>query len=106
MRKKKSRLSNWLSNLFLLVLLLIGLALIFNNQIKNYFIKQTGEAYAVGTIDRSEVEKNMEAEATFDFDAVEPASSEAVLRAQPEQQSFASDRRRGGSQCWDQSADF
>lgn len=82
MRKKKSRLSNWLSNLFLLVLLLIGLALIFNNQIKNYFIEQTGEAYAVGTIDRSEVEKNMEAEATFDFDAVEPASSEAVLRAQ------------------------
>ncbi|ATF71969.1 class A sortase [Enterococcus sp. FDAARGOS_375] len=82
MRKKKSRLSNWLSNLFLLLLLLIGLALIFNNQIKNYFIKQTGEAYAFGTIDRSDVEKNMEAEATFDFDAVEPASSEAVLRAQ------------------------
>ena len=82
MRKKKRRLSNWLSNLFLLLLLLIGLALIFNNQIKNYFIKQTGEAYAVGTIDRSDVEKNMEAEATFDFDAVEPASSEAVLRAQ------------------------
>ncbi|MDO7871854.1 class A sortase [Enterococcus casseliflavus] len=82
MRKKKRRLSNWLSNLFLLLLLLIGLALIFNNQIKNYFIKQTGEAYAVGTIDRIDVEKNMEAEATFDFDAVEPASSEAVLRAQ------------------------
>lgn len=82
MRKKKRRLSNWLSNLFLLLLLLIGLALIFNNQIKNYFIKQTGEAYAVGTIDHSDVEKNMEAEATFDFDAVEPASSEAVLRAQ------------------------
>lgn len=82
MRKKKRRLSNWLSNLFLLLLLLIGLALIFNNQIKNYFIKQTGEAYAVGTIDRNDVEKNMEAEATFDFDAVEPASSEAVLRAQ------------------------
>ena len=82
MRKKKRRLSNWLSNLFLLLLLLIGLALIFNNQIKNYFIKQTGEAYAVGTIDRRDVEKNMEAEATFDFDAVEPASSEAVLRAQ------------------------
>ena len=82
MRKKKRRLSNWLSNLFLLLLLLIGLALIFNNQIKNYFIKQTGEAYAVGTIDRIDVEKNMEAEVTFDFDAVEPASSEAVLRAQ------------------------
>ena len=33
MRKKKRRLSNWLSNLFLLLLLLIGLALIFNNQL-------------------------------------------------------------------------
>jgi len=80
--KKKRTLFHWLSNLFLVLLLLIGLALIFNNQIKNYFITQTGEAYAVGTIDRSDVEKNMEAEATFDFDAVEPASSEAVLRAQ------------------------
>ncbi|WP_313511049.1 class A sortase [Enterococcus sp.] len=80
--KKKKRFRRWLSNLFLLLLLLVGLALVFNNQIKNFFIKQTGDAYAVSEISRADVEKNMEADTTFDFDAVEPASSEAVLRAQ------------------------
>ncbi|OTN77972.1 hypothetical protein A5886_003073 [Enterococcus sp. 8G7_MSG3316] len=80
--KKKKRIRRWLSNLFLLLLLLVGLALVFNNQIKNFFIKQTGDAYAVSEISRADVEKNMEADTTFDFDAVEPASSEAVLRAQ------------------------
>ncbi len=80
--KKKKRFRRWLSNLFLLLLLLVGLVLVFNNQIKNFFIKQTGDAYAVSEISRADVEKNMEADTTFDFDAVEPASSEAVLRAQ------------------------
>ena len=37
--------------------------------------------YAVSEISRADV-KNMEADTTFDFDAVEPASSEAVLKAQ------------------------
>jgi sortase A len=80
--KKKKRFRRWLSNLFLLLLLLVGLVLVFNNQIKNFFIKQTGDAYAVSEISRADVEKNMEADTTFDFDAVAPASSEAVLRAQ------------------------
>lgn len=80
--KKKKRFRRWLSNLFLLLLLLVGLVLVFNNQIKNFFIKQNGDTYAVSEISRADVEKNMEADTTFDFDAVEPASSEAVLRAQ------------------------
>ncbi len=78
------------------LLLLIGLALIFNNQIKiillNKQVKHTQSAPLIVVM-----WKNMEAEATFDFDAVEPASSEAVLRAQLSNKSFASDRRRGGS---------
>ncbi|WP_291292722.1 class A sortase [Enterococcus sp.] len=80
--KKKRTLFHWLTNLFLVLLLLIGLALIFNNQIKNFLIKQNGDAYAVSEISRADVEKNMKADTTFDFDAVEPASSEAVLKAQ------------------------
>lgn len=80
--KKKRTLFHWLSNLFLVLLLLIGLALIFNNQIKNFLIKHNGDAYAVSEISRADVKKNMEADTTFDFDAVEPASSEAVLKAQ------------------------
>lgn len=82
MRRKKSVFPRWVSNLFLLLLLLVGLALIFNNQIKNFLIRYNGEAYAITNYDRAEIEKNLESDAPFDFDAVEPASSEAVLRAQ------------------------
>ena len=55
--KKKRTLFHWLSNLFLVLLLLIGLALIFNNQIKNFLIKHNGDAYAVSEISRADVKK-------------------------------------------------
>ena len=78
MKKKR----NWLINIFLFLLLLVGLALIFNNQIKYFLMQYNGERYAVAKMDRNEIDKNMEKEASFDFDAVEPASTEAVLQAQ------------------------
>ena len=78
MKKKR----NWLINIFLFLLLLVGLALIFNNQIKYFLMQYNGERYAVPKMDRNEIDKNMEKEASFDFDAVEPASPEAVLQAQ------------------------
>ena len=40
---------------------------------------------------RADVKKNMEADTTFDFDAVEPASSEAVLKAQLSNSHITSD---------------
>lgn len=82
MKKKKSRSLNWLVNILLICLLLIGLALVFNNQIKNFLIKQNGSSYSVSNADLKDIEKNMDKEATFDFDAVEPASTEAVVKAQ------------------------
>ena len=78
MKKKR----NWLINILLFLLLLVGLALIFNNQIKYFLMQYNGERYAVAKMDRNEIDKNMEKEASFDFDAVEPASTEAVLQAQ------------------------
>ncbi|WP_407855875.1 class A sortase [Enterococcus hailinensis] len=78
MKKKR----NWLINIFLFLLLLVGLALIFNNQIKYFLMQHNGERYAVAKLDRTEIDKNMKKEASFDFDAVQPASTEAVLQAQ------------------------
>ncbi|WP_122645882.1 class A sortase [Enterococcus mediterraneensis] len=80
--KKKSRLKNWLINFLLFLLLVVGLALIFSDQIKNYLIKSNGEKYAVATITHEEIQKNLKADEPFDFDAVKSASPEAVLRAQ------------------------
>jgi sortase A len=79
---KKGRIKKWLVNFFLLLLLLLGLALIFNEQIKDFFVKQTGNHYAIANVTRDEIEKNNKKDASFDFNAVESMSSEAVLRAQ------------------------
>ncbi|GAA2914562.1 class A sortase [Enterococcus pseudoavium] len=78
MKKKR----NWLINIFLFLLLLMGLALIFNNQIKYFLMQYNGDRYAVAKMERAEIDKNLQQEASFDFDAVQPASTEAVLQAQ------------------------
>lgn len=80
--KKKHRLRNWLINILMVLLILVGLGLVFNNQIKNWLIEKNGENYAVAALTHDEIVKNMEKEAPFDFDAVEPASTQAVLQAQ------------------------
>lgn len=81
-RKKKSKKRNWLINIFLFLLLLVGLALVFNTQIRNMLIQHNGKAYAIENVTPEEIEKNNTQDTTFDFDAVESLSTEAVLRAQ------------------------
>ncbi|WP_270789750.1 class A sortase [Enterococcus diestrammenae] len=82
MKKKKHRGRNWLINIFLLLLLVVGLVLVFNNQIKNVIIDHNGEKFAVSKLTREDIVKNEEKEASFDFEAVVPASSETVFKAQ------------------------
>ncbi|MBM7712119.1 sortase A [Enterococcus xiangfangensis] len=78
--KKKKR--NWFINIFLFLLLLVGLALVFNNQIKYFLMQYNADRYTVAKLDRAELDKNIQKEASFDFDAVQPASTESVLQAQ------------------------
>lgn len=87
-RKKKSRrLKNWLINIFLLLLFVVGLALVFNTQIRNWLIQENGKSYLLDKVTSEDIEKNMAADVSFDFGAVESISTEAVLLAQ-----FGSDR--------------
>lgn len=81
-KPSKGRVKRWIANFFLFLLLLVGLALIFNEQIKDYFVKNTGDKYAIANVTKDEIKKNNEKEASFDFDAVESMSTESVLRAQ------------------------
>lgn len=82
-KKKKSRLINWLINISLLLLLVVGLALVFNNQIKNALIQWSGQKYAVANITPETIKKNKATgEATFDFSDAESVSTDAVIRAQ------------------------
>lgn len=79
---KKSRIRRYLGNLFLVLLLIVGLALVFNNQIKNLIMKHNTERYAVTKVTAATIKENEQKEEPFDFDAVESASSQAVFQAQ------------------------
>lgn len=79
---QKKRLKNTLINLFLFLLLLLGLALVFNRQLKQFLMQRTSANYQIEQVTRAQIQANEKTEATFDFAAVESASLEAVLQAQ------------------------
>jgi len=81
-KKRTTKKKNWFINILLVLLLLIGLALIFNTQIRNFLIQRNGKAYAIENVTAAEIEKNNQKDTTFDFNSVESLSTEAVLRAQ------------------------
>ncbi len=65
----------------MLLLLLIGLSLVFNNQIKNYLVKDTTQKHTVSNVTRDDVKKNEKKEATFDFDQVNSLDFNLVAQA-------------------------
>lgn len=87
--KKKKRVWRWLSNIFLLLLLLAGVGLVFNEQIKDFIMAQNTEQYSIDNYTREDILNNQNAEATFDFDQVSAISTEAVLQDQFSDSSFA-----------------
>lgn len=79
---KKHRIRRYLGNFLLVLLFVLGLALVFNNQIKNVVMKHNTERFAVSTVTAEAIQKNEQKEESFDFDAVESASAQAVFQAQ------------------------
>ncbi|HFI0667484.1 TPA: class A sortase [Streptococcus suis] len=82
-KKKKSRL--W-RNLLAFLLILISLVLIFNTSIRNMIIGWNTNKYQIANVTTEEIEKNKQAESTFDFEQVQAVSTEAILQAQWEAQ--------------------
>ncbi|MEG3227117.1 class A sortase [Streptococcus suis] len=79
--KKKRKGSFW-RNLLTVVLILISLALIFNISIRNFIIGWNTNKYQISNVTTEDIEKNKQAETTFDFDQVQSISTEAILAAQ------------------------
>lgn len=82
--KKKSfgtKLKNFIINILMLLLLVIGLALVFNNQIKNYLVKDTSKKHTIANVTREQVKENEKKDATFDFDQVESLDFNLVAQA-------------------------
>lgn len=65
-----------------ILLIVIGCLVLFNKPIKNYFVEQTAEKYAISKVSKKEIEKNQAKEAPFDFDAVKPLNLKAVAKSQ------------------------
>lgn len=79
--KKKGKNRTWM-NLLALILFLISLALIFNTSIRNFIIGWNTNKYQITNISSEDIEKNKQADSTFDFKQVEAVSTEAILKAQ------------------------
>ncbi|HEL2219893.1 class A sortase [Streptococcus suis] len=80
--KKKKRKGSFWRNLLTVVLILISLALIFNTSIRNFIIGWNTDKYQISNVTTEDIEKNKQAETTFDFDQVQSISTEAILAAQ------------------------
>ena len=68
---KKHR--KWLEVLrwiLIVVLLVVGLALIFNKSIRNTVIAWNTNKYQVSKVSKKTIEKNKESKTSFDFDTV------------------------------------
>lgn len=79
-RKKKKRY--FFRNFIILLLLLLSLALIFNTPIRNMIIAWYSNLYQIRNVSKEDIEKNKDADVSFDFNQVESISTESVLRAQ------------------------
>lgn len=80
-RRQSRKTMSWARKILIAVLLILGLALLFNKPIRNTLIAWNSNKYQVTKVSKKEI-KNKEVKSTFDFQAVEPVSTEAVLQAQ------------------------
>lgn len=85
-RNQKKKKGHFLRNIFIFLLILVSLALIFNTSIRNMIIAWYSNHYQISKVSKEDIEKNKNAEASFDFNQVESISTEAVLKAQWEAQ--------------------
>ena len=85
-RNSKKKKGNFLRNTFIILLILISLALIFNTSIRNMIIAWYSNHYQISNISKEDIETNKNAEVTFDFNQVQSISTEAVLKARWEAQ--------------------
>jgi len=80
--KKKRSKRNIILNILSVILLLVALALIFNSSIRNMIMVWHTNQYQVSKVSKDSINKNKNAETSFDFNKVESLSTEAVINAQ------------------------
>lgn len=81
----KRRFETTLKVFICFVLIVVGLALIFNQSICNFLIGRQSNRYQIEKVSKKTLEKNQSADVTYDFSAVEPISLQSVLKNQTSQ---------------------
>lgn len=82
-RKIKNKMwKNKVINIFIILLFIVGLVLVFNKPIRNFFISKNFNHYQVNKVSREAIKDNEKAKASFDFDGVKPISPESIASSQ------------------------
>lgn len=84
---KKRKHTVWI-NLIVIVLLLLGMALIFNKQIESFWLQRAGQQ-KVTKVTRAEVVKGQKIKGQYDSGAVQALSLEAMLAAENAKHQYA-----------------
>ncbi|PZO93415.1 class A sortase [Streptococcus halichoeri] len=90
-RKRKPKKRKWrhrLTSLLSIILLLVGLALLFNKPIRNTLIARNSNKYQVAKVTKKQIAQNKKAKSSFNFAEVKAVNSEAVLSAQMSKQNL------------------
>lgn len=81
-KRTTNSIGNLVINLPFFLLLILGIALIFNNQIKSVLLINQSQKYNLVNYSEKKLKDNWSKEGNFDFDSVEPVSNERVLKTQ------------------------
>lgn len=82
MKVKESKTRRYLINILLVTMAIVGIILILNDPIKDYFIKRNSRKYSVENLEINDIKKNKEMPASFDFDNVKEIDSKSVFMEQ------------------------
>ncbi|MBM7643327.1 class A sortase [Streptococcus loxodontisalivarius] len=86
MKKKTHKLRQFVRTSILILLIVVGLALVFNKSIRNTLISWNTNKYQVSNVSKETIDSNKDASVSYDFDSVKSISTESVLAAQMEAQ--------------------
>lgn len=81
-RQKATKLGHFLKNTLVLLLVILGLALIFNKPIRNAFIASNTNKYQIENVSKKTITQNKHSKTSYDFEGVKSISTESVLAAQ------------------------
>lgn len=81
-KDKSGKRKRWLVNLLITFLLIVGIGLIFNQQISHFLMAGKTNRYQISHYTANQLKKNTAADATFNFKQVQEVSFSDVMKAQ------------------------